>query len=159
MVYRNSHLEFPVFLTYRACHRGVLMTKTETKPTFEIKNLDDLKRVLTIARGGDPDAIQAVAKFMNLDSPVEGSYFPDKMTSLAIAQLNIFGKSYYPNDDWNPYSMAAEKISEGFKGFKGFKSNQFMEMTRQTPNLSSLQATPDEVRKGFLSRIFGGKSE
>lgn len=137
------------------------MTEVEEtpKPAFEIKTLDDLKRVLTIARGGDPDAIQAVAKFMNLDSAAEGSYFPDKLTSLAISQLNMFGAALYPNNLSNPYTMAANKLSEGFKGFKGFKSNQFMEMTRQTPNLSALQATPEEVRKGFFSRIFGGKTE
>ena len=128
--------------------------KEERKPIFKIETFDDFKRVITIARGGDPDAIQAVAKFMNLESSKERSYFPDKITTLAIGQCDGYGKLYYPEDDWNPYSLVAEAICEAFMGFKGFKSNQFMEMTRQTPNLSALQTQPEPVKQSVLSGIF-----
>lgn len=136
------------------------MTKKETKePVFKIESLDDLKRIMTIARGGDPDAIQAVTRFMDLESNQERSYFPDKITTLAIGQLDGYGKLYYPEDDWNPYGLVAEALSVAFMGFKGFKSNQFMEMTRQTPNLSALQSQPEPVKQSVLSRLFnrGGK--
>lgn len=132
---------------------------TEIKPVFEITSLDDLKRVLTIARGGDPDAIQAVTKFMNLESKSERSYFPDKITSVAIGQLNGYGELWYHGEDWNPFTLVADSLAVGFMGYKGFKSNQFVDMTRQTPNLSELQTTPEEVKRGILSRFLGSGKE
>ncbi len=134
---------------------------TETEPsTFEIESLDDLKRILTIARGGDPDAIQAVTNFMDLKSNVERSYFPDKKTTICIGQLTGMGKLYYPSDDWDPFNLIADALAVAFMPYKGFKSNQFVDMTRTQPDLSGLQTTQDEMKRGFVDRILNrGKEE
>lgn len=130
------------------------------KPLLEIKTLDDLKKVLIIAKGGDPDAQQAIANFMNLSSTAERSYFPDKLTALAIGQLNGFGRLYYPKDEWNPYTLVADSLSVGLMGYKGFKSNQLVDITRQTPNLSDLKTASDAVQnRGLFSRLLGGSKE
>lgn len=129
------------------------MGETETKTTFVIESLDDLKRVLTIARGGDPDAIQAIASFMDFNSNIERSYFPDRNISICVAQLMGYGKTYFSDESWDPFTMIADCLSVGFMPYKGFKSNQFVDMTRQTPNLSELQTTLEGDRQGILSRL------
>jgi len=132
----------------------------EPKPQLNIETLDDLKRILVIAKGGDPDAIQAVANFMDLKSNIERSYFPDKKTSIAIAQLTGYGRTYYPSDDWDPFNLVADSLSVAFMPYKGFKSNQFVDMTRQTPNLADLQTLQDASPRGLIDKILGrGKTE
>jgi hypothetical protein len=135
------------------------MTEAETKPSFEITSIDDVRRILTIAKGGDPDAIQALAKFMDFGNSAERSYLPDKTLTLCIGQLNGYGKAYYPNEEWDPFSLVAEALAVAFMGYKGFKSNQFVDMTRQTPNLSDLQATSEETKQGFINRALGRGKE
>lgn len=131
-------------------------TDMETIPESKItiESLDDLKRVLTIAKGGDPDAIQAITKFMDFESEEERSYFPDKILTLCVGQLQGYGRLFYPTNDSNPFSLVGRALSIAFMGFRGFKSNQFVEMTRQTPNLDALTTTPEEARKGILSGLF-----
>ena len=132
----------------------------EPKPQLNIETLDDLKRILVIAKGGDPDAIQAVANFMDLKSNIERSYFPDKKTSIAIAQLTGYGRTYYPADDWDPFNLVADSLSVAFMPYKGFKSNQFVDMTRQTPSLADLQTLQEQPQRGMMDRILGrGKTE
>lgn len=134
----------------------------ETEPLFKIESLDDFRRVMVIAQGGNPDAIQAITEFMNFKSNAERSYFPDKATTLATAQLNGFGKLYYPNDDWNPFSLVADMIAVHFMGYKGYKSNQFVDMTRQSPNLADIETSTNvqERKANILDRILGrGKTE
>jgi hypothetical protein len=97
------------------------------KPKFEIKTDKDIQRLITIAKGGDPDAQQAILDFMDLKSNVERSYFPNKKTVLCIGQLKGFGEVFYRGDDWNPFDLVANVLAIGFMGFKGFKSNQFVE--------------------------------
>ena len=133
-----------------------------TPPAFKIDSLDDLWRVLTIAKGGDPNAIQAVAQFMDMKSHIEGSYFPKEIISIVVAQLTGYGKTFFPpeTNSWDPFTLVAECIAIGFKPYKGFKSNQFVDMTRQTPNLDALQTSSEETKQGVISRIFGrGKTE
>jgi len=127
----------------------------EPQPSFKIESLDDMKRVLTIARGGDPDAIQAISNFMDLKSNTERSYFPDKKTVIAIGQLTGFGRVYYPDHDWNPFELVADVLAVAYMPYKGFKSNQFVDMTRQTPNLDALQMSSEEVKQGLISKILG----
>ena len=135
------------------------MTEAELKPMFEISSIEDLRKVLVIAKGGDPDAIQAITKFMDFNSIAERSYFPDKTITLCTAQLSGFGKVFFPNDDWNPFSLVSDVIATHFMGYKGNKSNQFVDMTRQTPNLADIQGKDEVAKQGYLSRILGGKSE
>jgi hypothetical protein len=143
-------------------HKPELKLEEETTPRskFKIETEDDLRRVMIIAKGGDPDAIQAVANFMDLKSNPERSYFPDKTTSLCVGQLMGFGNAFYPNDEWDPFSLVADVISESFMGYKGFKSNQFVEMTRQTPTLADIQTLAEPSQLGLVDRLLNrGKSE
>lgn len=129
----------------------------EIKPQFKIESLDDLRKVMTIAKGGDPNAIQALTKFMDFDSNAERSYFPDKTITLATAQLDGYGKLFYPDDSWNPFSLVADVIAIHFMGYKGYKSAQFVDMTRQTPNLADLQTSLgiEEGKASLWNRITG----
>ena len=129
------------------------------KPQFEIKNLDDLKYFMVLAKGGDPDAIQAVAKFMDLESTTERANFTDKTLMLCVAQLNVYAKTYFPDDDWDPFSLVADVISVATMGYKGFKSEQFKDMTSGQPNLDKLTGLPEETKRGVLAGLLGGKKE
>ena len=137
--------------------------ETETpevvKPKFEIKTDKDLQRLITIAKGGDPDAQQAILDFMDLKSNVERSYFPDKKTVICIGQLKGFGETIYRDEDWNPFELVADVLSLGFMGFKGFKSNQFVDMTRTQPDLSGLQTSGEEQKQSAIDRILGRGKE
>ena len=136
------------------------MTEAISKPQFKIESLDDLRKVLVIAKGGDPDAIQAITKFMDFDSNAERSYFPDKIVTLCVGQLSGYGKVYFPNDIWDPFTLVGDSLAVAFMGFKGFKSAQFVDMTRQTPNLDALQTSSEETKQGVINRILGrGKTE
>ena len=134
---------------------------TETKEeNISIKTPQDLFEWMSVALGRDPKAIQSMAKYMNLDSNDERSYFPNQVTSLAIAQLRGYGKAHYPNADWNEYDILADVISIGFMGYKGFKSEQYKDITSGQPNLDKLQGLPEETKQGILSGLFGrGKKE
>lgn len=132
----------------------------ETKPMIVIKTDKDLQRLLTIAKGGDPDAQQAVIDFMDLKSDIERSYFPNKKTVICIGQLQGYGQTFYPDDEWNPFDLVAGVLAKGFMGFKGFKSNQFVDMTRTQPDLSGLQTSGEEQKQSAIDRILGrGKPE
>ena len=134
---------------------------SETKEEgISIKNPQDLFEWMSVALGRDPKAIQSMAKFMDIDSHDETSYFPNQLTSLAIAQLRGYAKAHYFNDDWNEYDVIADCIAVGFKGLKGFKSEQWKDISSGQPNLDKLQGLPEETKKGILSGIFGrGKTE
>ena len=135
------------------------MTETAT-PQFKIESFDDLRRVMTIAKGGNPDAIQAVTDFMDLKSNIERSYFPDKRTTLCVSQLEGYGKLYFPNDEWDPFRLISDVLAIGFMPYKGFKSNQFVDMTKQTPTLSDLQIMKGDQERGLVDKLLGrGKEE
>jgi hypothetical protein len=133
---------------------------TPTTPQFKIESLEDMRKILVIAKGGDPNAIQAITNFMDFKSNAERSYLPDKTLTLCVGQLSGFGKVYYPDDDWNPFSLVSDVLSITFMGYKGFKSNQFVDMTRQTPNLDALQTSSEDAKQGIIARVLGrGKPE
>ena len=136
------------------------MTETAVEPKgFKIESLDDMRKVLVIAKGGDPDAIQAITRFMDFESAAERSYLPDRLLTLCVGQLNGYGKLFYPAEEWDPFTLVSDVLSVSFMGYKGFKSNQFVDMTRQTPNLDALQTTNAETKQGVISRILGRGKE
>ncbi len=140
--------------------------ETETAETpkeegISLKTPQELFEWMSVALGRDPKAIQSMAKYMDLDSNDERSYFPNQLTSLAIAQLRGYGKAHYPKsdstpDDWNEYDVLADVIAIGFMGYKGFKSEQYKDITSGQPNLDKLRGLPEETKQGILSGIFGG---
>ena len=132
-----------------------------SKPTLKIESWEDLFRALCIVRGVDPDQVQSMAKFSDFDNQDERSYYPNQITSVAIAQLRIFGEAFYKDEDWNEYELVADFLAVGFMGYKGFKSEQYKDITSGQPNLDKLQGLPEETKKGILSGIFnrGGSKE
>ena len=136
-------------------------TDPEVKESkFKIETLDDLRNLLVVAKGGDPNAIQAITNFMDFGSNIERSYFPDKLITLCTAQLNGFGQTFFPNRPHNPFALVSDVIAVHFMAYKGYKSNQFVEMTRQSPNLDALQTSSEEIKQGVVSRILSrGKTE
>ena len=115
--------------------------------------------ILCMVRGVDPSQVQGMAKFMNPDSVDETTYYPTQRTSVAIAQLRLYGESFYKDEEWNEYELAADILGTGFKGFKGFKSVQYTDITSGQPNLDKLHGLPEEAKQGILSGIFRRKSE
>ena len=130
---------------------------TETETLFKIESLDDFRKVLVIAKGGNPDAQQAVADFMNLKSTTERANFMDKTIMLAVAQQDGYSKMY---PMFKAFELVSTAISGATMGYKSKKSDQLVQIIQQTPNLSDITTSPEEVKQGYISRIFGrSKSE
>ena len=128
-------------------------TKTEIEPMFKIESLDDLRKVLVIAKGGNPEAQQAVVDFMNLKSTTERANFMDKTIMLAVAQQDGYSQAY---PMFKSFGLVSTVISSATMGYKSKKSDQLMQIIQQTPNLSDLTTASEEVKQGYISRLLGG---
>ena len=139
-----------------------LSGETETKapeaePMFKIESLDDLRKVLVIAKGGNPEAQQAVVDFMNLKSTTERANFMDKTIMLAVAQQDGYSRAY---PMFKAFELVSNAISSATMGYKSKKSDQLMQIIQQTPNLSDITSTSEETKQNYISRILGrGKTE
>lgn len=136
------------------------MTETEIEPKedtsspLKIGSWNDLFEVMCIIRGVDPKQVQGLAKFMDVESVDETTYYPNPFTSVAIAQLRMYGEAFYKGEEWNEYELVADLLGIGFKGLKGFKSEQYKDITSGQPNLDKLQGLPEDTKKGILAGIF-----
>ena len=132
-------------------------TKTVIEPMFKIESLDDLRKVLVIAKGGNPEAQQAVVDFMNLKSTTERANFMDKTIMLAVAQQDGYSRAY---PQFKAFELVSNAISSATMGYKSKKSDQLMQIIQQTPNLSDLTSATEETKQNYISRILGrGKTE
>lgn len=129
-------------------------TEKTAPPILKIESWEDLLRAMCIVRGIDPNQVQSMAKFSDFDNQDERSYYPNQITSVAVAQLRIFGEAFYMGEDWNEYELVADLLAVGFMGYKGFKSEQYKDITSGQPNLDKLQGLPEETKKGILSGLF-----
>jgi len=131
--------------------------KNPTLPEIDITTPLGRKIVfelLCMARGIDPSQVQGMAKFMDPESVDETTYYATQRTAVSIAQLRLYGESFYKGEAWNEYELAADLLGTGFKGFKGFKSVQYTDITSGQPNLDKLQGLPEGTKQGILSGIF-----
>ena len=138
------------------------MSETErTVPAFEIKSLDDIYRVMTIAKGGNPDAQQTLNDFLKFGNNIERTNLPNTTAVLCIGQLAGYGKLLYPDDNDNPFSMIADTLAVAYMARGGDKSKQFVDLMRNTPNLADLQTTfGAEQQRSLADKLFGrGKTE
>lgn len=140
-------------------NRGIPQNMTETKPMFKIEDTNDLLELMCVIQGIDPNQVQTMSKFMDVSNVDETTYYPNQITSIAIAQLRMFGEAFYRGESWNPYELCANLLGTGFKGFRGFKSEQYKDITSGQPNLDKLQGIPEETKKGILSGIFSRGSK
>jgi len=130
-------------------------TTTHETPKFKIESIDDLRKIIAIAKGGNPDAQQFIEKVFGIQSNVETAFFPDKITMLAVAQQNGYADTHFIGDEFNPFRMVAKNIENATKGYKGNKIKNIVDMLRQTSDLSELQGASEEVKSGFLQGILG----
>lgn len=140
------------------------MNETEAKEevTIDITKPEGRKiifDILCMVRGIDPNQVQGMAKFMDVNNVDETTYYPNQFTSVAIPQLRMYGEAFYKGEDWNEYELVADFLGTGFKGLKGFKSEQYKDITSGQPNLDKLKGLPEDTQKGILSGLFnrGGK--
>lgn len=133
-------------------------TSIGDKPKLKIESLEDLRRVLVIAQGGDPNAQQTLNDFLQFDSNIERSNLPNIKTVLCVAQLSGYSQLYYPSED-NPFSLIADCLAVSFMAKGGEKSKQFVEMMKQTPSLVDLQTVGGEQQRSLADRILGRGKE
>jgi len=132
-------------------------TITDTKQMFKIETMEDFRRVMVIADGGNPDAQQAVVDFMNLKSTTERANFMDKTTMLAVAQQDGLSENY---PMFKSFGLVSRAISSATMGWKSKKSDQLVQIIQQTPNLGDLTSASDDIKQGFVDKILGrGKKE
>jgi hypothetical protein len=126
---------------------------------FKIESIDDLRRIIQIAKGGNPDAQQFIEKVFGVTTNTETAFFSDKKIMIAVAQQNGFADTHFSNDEFNPFRMIARNIENATKGFKGNKVTNIVNMLRQSPNLADLEGASEEVKSGFLQGILGRGKE
>ena len=132
-------------------------TKEEPTPKTDEKRIS---RLFSILDGKDPDAQQTITDFLRMKSVIERTNLPDVQTVLTMAQLIGYGKLYFPNNQNDPFTLIAHTLAEAYMARKGEKSKQFVDLMRNTPNMSELQTFRDlEENKGLLDRFRGSKTE
>jgi hypothetical protein len=112
---------------------------------FKIESLEDLRRVLVIAQGGNPDAQQSINDFLKFDNNIERTNLPSRRDVVLM----------------DPFSIIADALSIAFMAKGGEKSKQFVELMKQTPSLVDLQTmgSGETPKGGIMNRIFGGSKE
>ena len=128
---------------------------------IKIENLDDLRRVLLIAQGGNPDAQQSINDFLKFDNNIERTNLPTRRDVVLLAYLKACGTLFYPDNPDDPFSKMADALSIAFMAKGGEKSKQFVELMKQTPSLVDLQTMGggETQKSGIMSKLFGGKKE
>lgn len=128
--------------------------------TFEIKTPDDLRRLLVVAEGGDPDAQQTLNEFLKFKNNIERSNLPTRRDVVLLAYLDGCSRLYYPDNPKNPFALMADGIATAFMAKGGDKSKQFVELMRNSPDLTGFQNAPESAQRSITDRIFGrGKTE
>lgn len=129
--------------------------------SFKVETLDDLRRLLITAEGGDPEAQQTLNAFLKFSNAIERSNLPTRRDVVLLAYLDACSKAYYPNLPDNPFGRMAHSLATSFMAKGGDKSKQFVELMKQTPTLADLQTLGAPAEKpSFVSRILGrGKEE
>jgi len=126
--------------------------------SFELKTLDDLRKIMVLARGGDPEAQQTLNDFLRFKDNIERTNLPTRRDVQLLAYLDYAGKIFYPNDKLNPFSKAADCLAVAFMAKGGDKSKQFVEMMKKAPDLSAL-TTGQPQKQGLLDKIRGKQNE
>ena len=126
---------------------------------FEIDTIDDLRRVIIMAQGGDPEAQQTLNAFLQFKDNIERTNLPTRRDVQMIAYLDYAGKIYWPDFVDDPFSKAADSLARAFMAKSGDKSKQFVELMKQTPSLSDLQMIEEAQPRSLRERIFGRRGE
>ena len=131
----------------------------EENAGFKLESLDDLRRIIVMARGGDPDAQQTLNAFLQFNNNIERTNLPVRRDVQMIAYLDYAGKTLYAGNEDNPFTKAANCISIAFMAKGGDKSKQFVELMKQTPSLADLQTLGGDRQRSLTDRILGRGKE
>lgn len=127
---------------------------------FKLETLDDLRKLLVMARGGDPEAQHTLNAFLKFDSNIERTNLPKRIDVQRVIFADYAGKTLYPDKEDDPFSKLANSISIAFMAKGGDKSKQFVELMKQTPSLSDLKTLEDSSQRSMVDKILGrGKTE
>lgn len=127
--------------------------------SLEVKTPDDLRRLMVIADGGDPDAQQTLNAFLRFNNIVERSNLPTRRDVVLLTYLDGCSTLYFPNTPDNPFAVLRDSLATSFMAKGGGKSNQFVDLMKQTPSLIDLQ-TVNENKPSLTDRILRrGKSD
>ena len=127
---------------------------------IEVKSERDLMRLLAILDGQNPDTQQTITDFLNMDDPIQQTNLPKRKDVQRIAYLHYAGRTFFPDKKDNAFALAVESISLAFSAKGGMKSNQFVDIVRNTTDLSGLQGIPEDEKRGIIDKITGrGKTE
>lgn len=126
--------------------------------SFELKTLDDLRKIMVLARGGDPEAQQTLNDFLRFKDNIERTNLPTRRDVQLLAYLDYAGKIFYPNDTKNPFAKAADCVAVAFMAKGGDKSKQFVEMMKKAPDLSAL-TTGQPEKRSLLDKLRGKPNE
>jgi len=132
----------------------------EKKTGIKIENERDLMRLLSILDGQNPDTQQTITDFMDMDNPVEKTNLPKRKDVQRIAYCHYAGQIFFPKKPNNAFNKAVVSIALAFSAKGGEKSKQFVEMVRQSTDLSGLQGVSEDAKQGIIDRVLGrGKKE
>jgi len=127
--------------------------------SFKVETPDDLRRLLVIADGGDPEAQQTLNAFLKFNNNIERTNLPTRRDVVLLAYLEVCSTHYYPNRSDNPFAVMADGLATAFMAKGGDKSKQFVELMKQTPSLSDLQIGQGDTQPSLRDKILGRRKE
>lgn len=129
--------------------------KLELTPEF----LENMRKIIVMAQGGNPEAQQTLNEFMKFANNIERTNLPNRKDVQMVAYLHYAGMVLFPETNEDPFTKAADSISIAFMAKGGEKSKQFVDLFKQTPSLADLQMI-QEKPEGIMNRVLGrGKTE
>lgn len=151
------------------------MTETETiteEPTeIEMREalteitpseLEMLRQLMIVAKGGNPEAEQTLTDMLKLPSPIAKTNLPtrkDVQRMIYCEYASGHFSPYFIDKDNNPFSRAVDAICLGFSAKGGWIVRQIVELLRQQQDLSSLETMISEQQsKGFFAGLRRGGS-
>jgi len=135
--------------------------KPESKPLgFQLDSLDDIRKIVVMAKGGDPEAQHTLNEFLKFNNDIERTNLPKRVDVQRVIYADYASKTLYPDLKDNPFSKLSQSIAIAFMAKGGDKSKQFVELMKQTPSLHELQILQDSSQRSLIDRITGrGKTE
>ena len=135
---------------------------TEEKNKLDIltpEGMRIIRNLIVSAQGGDPEAQQTLNDFMRFDDSIERTNLPTRKDVQRIAYLSYIGRSLFPDNFDDPFTIAAECISKSFMAKGGEKSKQFVQLFQKTPNVIDLtSSTQEESIRGRFGKLLGRES-
>ena len=141
--------------------------KEKSKDEKPKRSIKDLRDILIMARGGDPEAQQFLKEFMSLEFPQERTNFPamiyiQKQTYLLMCAEH-FGVDENGEGMGKPFLDMARFDAITWGGYKGFKASQVVDMLKQGTDMSKMlmSFSPQQAqeKRGLLQRLRGNKPQ